>query len=104
MYTLNNPPLFQLALGDSADAVSGKVGVPGLDTAQTTQILVTLLLPLGYQSCVSNFFLNSTYYELLKKNPCYLDAEFVKLPRDGLSSVEKVEDVSKREINNRRQL
>ena len=67
MYTLYNPPLLQLALGDSADAVGGEVGVPGLDTAQTTQILVTLLLPLRYQSWVSNFFLNLTYYELLKK-------------------------------------
>lgn len=45
---LHDPPLLQLPLGHAADAVGGEVGVPGLDTPQATQILVTLLFPLGY--------------------------------------------------------
>ena len=57
MDALHDPPLLQLPLGHAADAVGGEVGVPGLDTPQATQILVTLLLPLGYQVPVRNFFL-----------------------------------------------
>lgn len=49
---------FQLALGDSADAVGPKVGVTSLDATQATEVLVALLLPLGDQVlvCVAFFY------------------------------------------------
>ena len=43
---------FQLALGDSADAVGSEVGVSCLDATQAAQVLVALLLPLGNQVLV----------------------------------------------------
>ena len=48
---------FQLALGDSADAVGSKIGVSRLDATQAAQVLVALLLPLGDQVLVCIAFL-----------------------------------------------
>lgn len=75
---LNDPSNFQLALGDSANAVSSKVGVSCLDAAQAAQVLVALLLPLGYQVLVCIAFLY---------------AVVVQLSADGFSFVEEVENV-----------
>lgn len=48
---------FQLALGDSADAVGSKVGVSCLDATQAAQVLIALLLPLGNEVLVCVAFL-----------------------------------------------
>ena len=55
--TLYYPALLQLVLGHPADAVGGEVGVPGLDTPQAAEVLVTLLLPLGDQGRIGNLLL-----------------------------------------------
>ena len=55
---------FQLALGDSADAVGSKVGVSGLDAAQAAQVLVALLLPLGDQVLVCVALLDAVLIQL----------------------------------------
>lgn len=48
--------LLQFALGNSAYAIGPKVGVPCLNTAQTTQVFISLLSPLGNKTLISNFF------------------------------------------------
>lgn len=75
----NDPSNFQLALGDSADAVGSEVGVSRLDATQAAQVLVALLLPLGNQVLVCIAFL----YTVL-----------IQLSADGFPFVEEVEDVS----------
>lgn len=55
---------FQLALGDSADAVGSKVGVSRLDAAQAAQVLVALLLPLGNQVLVGVAFFYAVLVQL----------------------------------------
>ena len=75
---LHNSSLLQLTLGNSTDAVCGKVCVSRLNASQTTQILVALLLPLGYQIAVSNLL---------------FDAKLVQLSGDGFSSVEQIINV-----------
>lgn len=55
---------FQLALGDPADAVGPKVGVPSLDAAQAAEVLIALLLPLGNQVFVSIALLDAVLIEL----------------------------------------
>lgn len=47
VHTLDDFSLLELGLGHAAHAVRSKVGVPSLDTLQTAQVLVALLLPLG---------------------------------------------------------
>lgn len=57
---------FQLALGDPADAVGSKVGVPGLDAAQAAEVLVTLFLPLRNQVFVGVSLLDAVLIELCR--------------------------------------
>lgn len=57
---------FQLALGDSADAVGPKVGVTGLDATQATQVLIALLLPLCNQVLVCIAFFYTVIIQLCK--------------------------------------
>lgn len=52
---------FQLALGDSANAVGSEVGVTCLDATQATQVLIALLLPLGNQVLVCIAFLYTVF-------------------------------------------
>lgn len=75
----NDPSDFQLALGDSADAVGSKVGVSGLDATQAAQVLVALLLPLSNQVLVCVAFLYTVV---------------IQLSADGFPFVEEVVDVS----------
>lgn len=79
MGAFNDPSDFQLALGDSADAVGSKVGVSGLDATQAAQVLVALLLPLGNQVLVCVAFLYTVV---------------IQLSADGFPFVEEVVDVS----------
>lgn len=58
---------FQLALGDSADAVGSKVGVSRLDATQAAQVLVALLLPLGNQVLVCIAFLYTVLIQLCQE-------------------------------------
>lgn len=58
---------FQLAFGDSADAVGSKVGVTGLDATQATQVLVALLLPLGNQVLVCIALLYTVFIQLCQE-------------------------------------
>ena len=78
MDALHNSSFLQFALGNSTDAVGRKVGISRLNASQATQILVTLLLPLGYQVAVSNLF---------------FDAKLVQLSGDCFSSVEQIINV-----------
>ena len=64
MDTLHDPSFLQLTLGDSADAVGGKVRVPGLNTSETTQVLITLLLPLGDQVTIRYLLLDAVFIKL----------------------------------------
>ena len=57
VHALDDLALLQLVLGHPADAVGGEVGVPRLDAAQAAQVLVALLLPLGYQVGVGDLVL-----------------------------------------------
>lgn len=79
MGAFNDPSDFQLALGDSADAVGSEVGVSCLDATQAAQVLVALLLPLGNQVLVCIALL----YTVL-----------IQLSADGFPFVEEVVDVS----------
>lgn len=79
MGAFNDPSDFQLALGNSADAVGSEVGVSCLDAAQAAQVLVALLLPLCNQILVCVAF----FYTVL-----------IQLSADGFSFVEQIVDVS----------
>lgn len=79
MSAFNDPSDFQLALGNSADAIGSKVGVSCLDATQAAQVLVALLLPLGNQVLICIAFL----YTVL-----------IQLSADGFPFIEEVEDVS----------
>ena len=95
MDALHYPPLLQLALGHAADAVGGEVGVPGLDAAQAAQVLVALLLPLGYQVavCQSNVSTRSVNERRVFTCDLLLDAELVQLARDGFPPVEQIKHI-----------
>lgn len=56
--------LLQLLLGDPADAVSGEVGVTRLNTAQTAEVLIALLLPLGDQVGVGDLLTQHVVVQL----------------------------------------
>lgn len=75
----NDSPHFQLAFGDSADAVGSKVGVPCLDTPEAAEVLIALFLPLCNQVFVS---------------VSLLDAVLIELSADSFSFIEKVKDVT----------
>lgn len=76
---LDDPPNFQLALRDSADAVGSKIGISRLDAAQAAQVFVALFFPLRNQVLVCVSFL----YTVL-----------VQLSADGFPFVEEIVDVS----------
>ncbi len=59
MYALDDFAFFQLGLGNAANAVGGEVGISCLDAAQTAQVLVALLLPLGDQVAVGDLLLEA---------------------------------------------
>ena len=48
MNALDNFALFEFLFGDPANAVGGEVCVSGLNAPKAAQVLVALLLPLGY--------------------------------------------------------
>ena len=77
--TFDDFPLLQFVFRDPADAVRAEVRVTCLDAAQTADILVPGLLPLGDQSSVRNLF---------------FDAVVIQLFGNGLPLVEQVIDVS----------
>lgn len=79
MSALNDSAHFQLAFGDSADAVGPKVGVPSLDAAQAAEVLIALLLPLGNQVFVSI---------------ALLDAVLIELSADCFPLIEEIKDVT----------
>lgn len=79
MGAFDDPSDFQLALGDSTDAVGSKVGVSCLDATQAAQVLIALLLPLSNQVLVCI---------------ALLYAVLIQLSADGFSFVEKIIDVS----------
>lgn len=56
--------LFQFGLGYSADAVGAKVSVPCLDTAQTAQVLIALLLPFSNQILIGIALLDAEVVQL----------------------------------------
>lgn len=58
---------FQLAFGDSANAVGPEIGVTGLDATQATEVLVALLLPLGNQVLVRVAFFYAVVIQLCGK-------------------------------------
>lgn len=58
---------FQLALGNSADAIGSKVGVSCLDATQAAQVLVALLLPLGNQVLICIAFLYTVLIQLCQE-------------------------------------
>lgn len=80
VHTLDDLSLLELGLGHAAHAVRAKVGVPSLDTLQTAQVLVALLLPLGDQVRVGDLL---------------VDAKVVQLATDGLALVEQVVDIAR---------
>lgn len=51
-----NTSLFQFSFGDPTNTIRSEIGVSSLDAPQTTQILVPLLLPFGYQVSISDIF------------------------------------------------
>lgn len=63
---------FQLALGNSANAVGPKVGVTSLDATQATEVLVALLLPLGDQVLVRVAFFYAVIIELCRQKNFFL--------------------------------
>ena len=79
MITLDNLSLFQLCLGHTAYAIRTEISIPRLNTLQTAQILVALLLPFGDQILVGDLF---------------VDAKVIKLATDGLALVEQVVNVA----------
>lgn len=79
VHTLHNPALLQLGLGHPADTVRRKVCVTCLNTSKTTQILISLFLPLCYESSICYFL---------------LDTVIIQLSGDGLPPVEQIKDVS----------
>lgn len=76
---LNDPSNFQLALGDSANAVGPEVGITSLDATQATEVLIALLLPLGDQVLVRVAF----FYAVI-----------IELSADCFSFVKQIKDVS----------
>jgi hypothetical protein len=77
--TLDYPSLLQLGFRYAADTVGREVRVSSLDTAETAEVLIPLLLPLSDQVLVSYLL---------------LDTVVVEFSGDGLPPVEEVEDVS----------
>ncbi len=69
-------PLLQLGLGHPADAVGGEVGVPGLNAAQATEVLVALLLPLGDQVGVRYLVLQAVVVQFWKREKETLDTSY----------------------------
>ena len=64
MYTFYDLALLQFRLGHSANAIGCEIGVPGLDAAETTEVFVSLLLPLGDQVAVRDFVLDAVLVKL----------------------------------------
>ena len=62
---INN--LLHFGLGHPANAIGSKIGVPGLNTSQTAQILITLFLPLGYQTGIGNVLFQTVIVQLCQK-------------------------------------
>lgn len=58
---------FQFTFRYSADTVCAKVCVPGLNTSETAEVLISLLLPLGYQILVGNVFLQAVFIQFCNK-------------------------------------
>lgn len=79
MNTFHNLALLQFAFGNSAHTVGTKVGVPGLDTAQTTQVFISLLPPFGNKTLVSNLFLQTI---------------IIQFSGDGFPAIEEIIDVA----------
>ena len=65
MNAFNNLPLFKLALGHAANTVGVKVRLAHLNAAQTAQVLVALLLPLGDKIAVGVSFSQAELEERL---------------------------------------
>lgn len=77
--TLNRLVLLELRLGHSADTCGIEIRFFRLDTAQATQLLIALLLPLGNQ---------------VRIGILVLEQEIIKLLRDCFFLVVKFIDVS----------
>lgn len=62
---LDHFALFQLGLGNAANAVGAKVGVSRLDASEAAQVLVALLLPFGDQVLVGYVLVETVLVQLL---------------------------------------
>lgn len=63
---LGNDYLFQFAFGDTTYAVGSEIGISCLNTSETTQVFVALLLPFSYQVGVSNGFLQAVIIQFCR--------------------------------------
>lgn len=79
MNTLDHTALLQFRLGHPANAVCPEIRVPRLDASQAAKVLVSGLLPFGYQIRIGNLL---------------PDAIIVQLPADGFSPIEQVVNIS----------
>jgi len=59
MNALDNPSLLQLSFRDPADAVGAEIGISGLDAAQTAEVFIPRLLPLGDQILIGDFLIET---------------------------------------------
>lgn len=80
VHALDHAALLQLGLRHAADAVRAEIRVARLNAAQTAQILVAGLLPLGNQIGVGDLFAHTV---------------LVQLAADRLAPVEQVVDVAR---------